>query len=896
MLVKRKLSLSILLVFLSSLLVQAQLTNRIEHQGDSLFLSGGNIAWLDFGRDVGPGTTRLSELETMFQNVKGHGGNTMRFWVHITGSNTPAWSGNTVIGPGNGTVEDMRDILDAAWENNIGLVLSLWSFDMLRTSNGTGVTNRTKAMLEDSTLTQNYIDNALVPIVEALGDHPGIIAWEIFNEPEGMSNEFGWDFTRHVRMSDIQRFINQTAGAIHRANPNAKVTNGAWSFHSLTNTSRQFSKNYYSDNELIGAGKDSLGYLDFYQVHYYSWAGTELSPFHNDADTWGLDKPIVVGEFGIPDELFGIDGSELYETLYQRGYAGSWVWQWVDWYSNRGTYAESWLRGLDQMEKMSLEHPNDVVIGELTPFISDFSASPDEIAIGDSTELSWTARYSDAVTLNGEIVNAIDTIFAKPTSTTEYELIGITEGRADTAYVTVTIVEATEVNRAFKKEVTTLEDESCCGNDDATKVVDGDPNTRWASEWKDNQWIYVDLGEVVDVSEVVLNWEVAYGNSYNIDVSVDANSWNTVFEERNGDGEIDIIDFSTPIKGRYVRMFGLERATTFGFSLWEFEVKGVPSSKQPIEVSLKTPKSALEVLKGSNVQLELEKLAGSGSIERVTFMKDRQDFISTNADPYVATIENVEEGNFTISASVVESNGYTLQTNSVQVSVLASLDKKRLEAEEAIISGNISQQTQPAGVSNGGYVKMEDSGTIAWKNVGLGNGDKFDLRIRYRLPFGNKNQELLLNGEVSDTLFFTGNTSWNVFDTTITVSETLNEIGIQKYFGYMDFDYMEISINALSVSNEDDSEAIPENFMLNQNYPNPFNPTTIISYDIPKAGVVKLSVYNMLGQNVANLINKQQSAGSYDVQWDAKNVSSGIYIYRLEVGSFISTKKMILVK
>ena len=154
----------------------------------------------------------------------------------------------------------------------------------------------------------------------------------------------------------------------------------------------------------------------------------------------------------------------------------------------------------------------------------------------------------------------------------------------------------------------------------------------------------------------------------------------------------------------------------------------------------------------------------------------------------------------------------------------------------------------------------------------------------------------MLNGEVTDTLYFTGDTSWNIYDTTITVTETLNEIGIQKYFGYMDFDYLEISINELSVSNEEISKATPENFKLNQNYPNPFNPTTTISYDIPKAGIVKLSVYNMLGQKIANLINKQQSAGSYDVQWDATNVSSGLYIYRLEVGSFVSTKKMILVK
>lgn len=893
--VNKGIALALVLIFAGISEVYAQVENRIEHQGQDLFLSGGNIAWLDFARDVGPGTTRLSELETMFESVNGSGGNTMRFWVHITGANTPSWNGNVVTGPGQGTVDDLRDILDAAWQNNVGLVLSLWSFDMLRISNGAGITDRAEAMLEDSALTQHYIDNALIPIVEGLGNHPGIIAWEIFNEPEGMSNEFGWDFNHHVSMSAIQRFINQTAGAIRRTNPNAKITNGAWSFHSLANTSNPNSKNYYSDSELIAAGKDSLGYLDFYQVHYYSWGGTELSPFHNDADSWGLDKPIVVGEFGIPDELFGINGDDLYETLYQRGYAGAWVWQWVDWYSNRGSYAESWLRGLEQMEKMSINHPLDVVIGELKPFIFRFKASPNEIAVGDSARLNWTVRFSEMITLNGEVVNPLDTLFVKPTETTQYELIGTSNDKADTAYVTVTIVEPGEVNRAFQREVKTLENESCCGNEDPSRAVDGDLNTRWSSEWKDNQWIYIDLGQVIDISQVVLNWEVAYGTSYNIDTSNDENFWTTVFEERNGDGEVDTINFNSPVKGRYIRMFGLERATTFGFSLWEFEVRGIPSATQPIQIALTTPKSELEVLTGSDIQIEIEKASGEGDIESVAFYKGEETISNKTSSPYTASLVNVEEGSFIIYARVEDSNGFILQTESINVVVTSVLNKKRFEAEEGIITNGISVVKQPIGVSNGGYAKMEDSGTITWKNVGLGRGDKFDLRIRYRLPFGDKNQELLINSEVSDTLYFKGDTSWNLYDTTITVSEPLSEITIQKFWGYMDFDYLELSINEFSVSNEDEERA-PKVFRLNQNYPNPFNPSTTISYSIPSANKVSLKVYNSLGREVATLVNQTQTPGIYTIRWNAGTASSGVYFYQLIVGSEVQTKKMILIK
>jgi hypothetical protein len=85
-------------------------------------------------------------------------------------------------------------------------------------------------------------------------------------------------------------------------------------------------------------------------------------------------------------------------------------------------------------------------------------------------------------------------------------------------------------------------------------------------------------------------------------------------------------------------------------------------------------------------------------------------------------------------------------------------------------------------------------------------------------------------------------------------------------------------------------------FVLNQNYPNPFNPTTNIEFAVPKSDYVTLKVFNILGQEVATLINRQMSAGSYKIDFDASELSSGIYIYRLKAGSLTSSKKMILLK
>jgi len=88
----------------------------------------------------------------------------------------------------------------------------------------------------------------------------------------------------------------------------------------------------------------------------------------------------------------------------------------------------------------------------------------------------------------------------------------------------------------------------------------------------------------------------------------------------------------------------------------------------------------------------------------------------------------------------------------------------------------------------------------------------------------------------------------------------------------------------------------PTKFELIQNYPNPFNPTTTISYDLPEAANVKLTIFNILGQEIATLVDGFKEAGNYSVNFDADNLDSGLYIYKLQAGSQVQTKKMTLIK
>lgn len=95
---------------------------------------------------------------------------------------------------------------------------------------------------------------------------------------------------------------------------------------------------------------------------------------------------------------------------------------------------------------------------------------------------------------------------------------------------------------------------------------------------------------------------------------------------------------------------------------------------------------------------------------------------------------------------------------------------------------------------------------------------------------------------------------------------------------------------------ERNNESIPTEFSLKQNYPNPFNPSTTIKWQQPRQGFTTLKVYSALGNEIATLVNQEMNAGSYSINYDFGNISSGIYFYTLTTGNFSSTKKMILIK
>jgi len=174
----------------------------------------------------------------------------------------------------------------------------------------------------------------------------------------------------------------------------------------------------------------------------------------------------------------------------------------------------------------------------------------------------------------------------------------------------------------------------------------------------------------------------------------------------------------------------------------------------------------------------------------------------------------------------------------------------------------------------------------------------------YSLIDTYKNNLLQYNGRIrfdcgwNDTYLYGANCE---FDTALTENniphdfyeyegDHTNQIQVRIRWAVMPF------FSDVLVDVESEYQYIPEKFSLFQNYPNPFNPSTKINYQIPELSLVTLKVYDVLGNEVAILINEEKPTGIYELTWYAENLPSGIYFYRIQANNFIETKKMVLLK
>ncbi len=575
----------LLILIGSFVIVKSQNTNLLIVDDKPFFASGMNLAWINFANDLSylNGTT----FSYRCKQLSAAGGNTLRWWLHVNGTSSPKFTNDTVSGISTTEINNLKKALDTAQKYNIKLVLCLWSFDMLQSNAGSGIA-RNKKLVEDSVATAAYIRNALTPLVNAVMDHPAILCWEVCNEPEGMSAEFGWS-TERTTMAAIQAFTNRIAGAIHRIDPKAKVSNGSWNIKVLTDVNGMY--NYYRDDRLIAAGKDSLGTLDFYMVHYYNaHFGISESPFHHPKSYWNLDKPLVIAEFS----AWGMWGGQLskplspieaYRYAMENGYAGALSWTMTAHDGNGGledaspaleylvaNYADSLQldASLFNFSPQFLQRPDDIIPTTRQPFqislnIKKLLTDPDDSVL----TIQITSDNSNLVT----VTQVNDSTFSIDPSD---DLSGIThlkltaidgKGKKANTYFTVGLYDSTFTNLALYRKANASDHFT---NYYPFYAIDGKTSTGWWS-YQPNAEFIVEFEKNQTFNKVILNWSDKYARKYNIDISNDGKNWQTIHNELNGKTGTKTIKFNS-ISSKYLRINCLTRSSNNGYLLNELEV------------------------------------------------------------------------------------------------------------------------------------------------------------------------------------------------------------------------------------------------------------------------------------------------------------------------------------
>ena len=393
------------------------------YNGKKIFFSGTNLAWSDYNSDVGDSPLNENAWRKAVEGTRAAGGNAIRWWLFNNMSQSPEIDQSThlVSGLKANTIANMKKALDIAEEYGVMVSMCLFSHNLMEPNqwglydDKLDITANTQ-LFEDAG-TKAFIDNALVPVVKAIGNHKALMTWEVFNEPEGMTSECsGWT-TKKMALSKIQAFTNKVAAAIHTENPELLVSTGSVNI--------QYQK-HWNDAALVAAGGKANGTLDFFQTHYYPYYQNDaVSPFVNTAaqmaTTYKYDnKPMIIGEFpasGWKGDTYTtsmaaktqISTEECYRKAFDGGYAGALAWQYIGdkTESNFGGYTYTIDPALDAMKALAATEEASIKIKDVA--ISQ-EGGDGKMAVtygGDNAQIEYQKTWdlSKANTFTFEVTN-----------------------------------------------------------------------------------------------------------------------------------------------------------------------------------------------------------------------------------------------------------------------------------------------------------------------------------------------------------------------------------------------------------------------------------------------------------------------------------------------------------
>jgi len=465
------------------------------------------------------------------------------------------------------------------------------------------------------------------------------------------------------------------------------------------------------------------------------------------------------------------------------------------------------------------------------------------------------------------------------------------------------------VNLALNKPVTAS---SVIAGNLASYINDGNMNTRWESaQGIDPQWIQVDLQQVCNLSQVVLKWETASAKAYQIQVSNDGNSWTTLYSNTTGTGGNETINLSGT--GRYIRLYGTQRNTGWGYSIWEMEVFGTPISAPVVNLALNKPVTASSVIAGNLasyindgnmntrwesaqgidpqwIQVDLQQVCNLSQVVlkwETASAKAYQIQVSNDGNSWTTLYSNTTGtgGNETINLSGTgryirlygtQRNtgwGYSIWEMEVYGTAQTSsnLFSQKIEAENYIAMSGIGVEntTDVGGGQNVGWIDAND-----WMDyqVNIPNSGTYNVVYRLASPEGGGQLQFIVNNSTLSTITINktgGWQNWTSQSTSVTLPAGNIIIRLKAISGGFNINWFEIN-NSLTQNRE--ALAIDEthNSKELKLYPNPVKNTLFVE---GFSGTATVNIYDLSGQKI---LSQQLS-----------NTPSAINLQKLKKGIYL---------
>ncbi|MBY8340988.1 discoidin domain-containing protein [Streptomyces spinosirectus] len=513
----------------------------------------------------------VADAEKYMPDLQSMGVNTIRTW---------------------GTDATSKPLFDSAAAHGIKVVAGFW----LQPGGGPGSGGCVNYVTD--TAYKNQMLDEFPKWVQTYKDNPGVLMWDVGNESVlGLQNCFSGDELERQRDA-YTTLVNDITKKIHAVDPNHPVTStdawvGAWPYY-----------------------KKNAPDLDLYAVNSYNGVCDVKSAWEQG----GYTKPYIVtetgpaGEWEVPDDANGVP-LEPSDRAKADGYTHAWgcitghkgvaLGATMFHYGTEYDFGGIWFNLLPAGQKrlsyyaVKKAYGGDTSHDNTPPVISDLSVEGDagKVQAKHDLVLDVKATDPDGDAISYEVLdNSMYIDQSKNLASLPFTDLGggrlkvtapdrpgvwkvyvkATDGHGnvgvETRSVRVVPPVPSGTNLAQGKPATASSFQPSYGDCPCTaaNAVDGNPATRWASDWSDPQWLQVDLGTRTTFRHVQLFWETSYAKAYTVQTSDDGQNWQTVHTVTDGNGGID--DFDVTGTGRYVRVNGTARGTGYGYSLYEFGV------------------------------------------------------------------------------------------------------------------------------------------------------------------------------------------------------------------------------------------------------------------------------------------------------------------------------------